>query len=214
MWDSATDDYTGVGTDYAGAYTGVVGTNPLGGVCYDSVRNVVWHFNTLGMHKYSIGAKTWDGTVKSASVGSFGACRYMSDTDLVAYFNSNADANGTGKSILIFDPAAPTATMPGFTCASNPVWAGSGSAGGIAYCASRKTFYYWNGGATVETLVVPTDPKTGTWVYGSLTTSTAVVTPSAASVNGVFGRFIYSLRYDCLIGVNKANEFLFILPLS
>ena len=216
VWDAANDDYAGVGTDYAGSYAGVVGTNPTGGSCYDSANNLVWYFGGggVGVVKYDIGAKAAPAFVKSASLGSFGASRYMPDTALCVFFNSNADANGTGKSILVFDPANPTATMPGITCASNPIWAGDSGYGGIAYCSTRRTFYYWNGGATVEYLEVPADPKTGTWVYGTLSTSTAVVTPSAASANGVFGRFSKSDKYDCLIGVNKANEHLFVLPLS
>ena len=215
-----TGDYEDVTTYYAsGAYAGLIGSGAQhGGVTYDPVRDKVWHVYGSGYVSYNAASKVYNGESyhSSAGFGSHSMLRYMPGFDIVVHFANISNSNGTGKSVLILDPTNPTAA-PTAINATTQVWGGypgAGGSGGVAVDSLRGRFLYWAGGSAVSTLDVPANPKVDPWTYGSITTSTAVVTPSNDAGNGIFGRFWYSKKYDCAFGFNEATERLYCLPLS
>lgn len=201
-WDMAT-----------GRYTVAIGDADVSGsVEYDPTRNKVWQAAGSRVTSYDCAAKTATRNYLSylGGVSDGVALRRMPEHDLLAVFSGNADSFGTGKHVTLVDPSSPGSAPIGIN-ATTQNW----GLRGVAYDTLRKRFLAWNGGGAVETLTPPTtSPKTNAWTYGSLTTSTAVATPSAAHANGTYGRVVYSAKYDCLIVINGTTEQLYVLPLS
>ena len=207
-YDPATNDY-----DLSAFYTAASPVaEVLGGLDYDPVRNKVWHCANRTVTSYDVATRvatrnyfSYSGDFSTGSI-----TRRLPTHDLFAVFTNNANAMGTGKHVCLVDPASPGSAPVGIN-ATTQNWADHG----VCYDTTRDRFMHWHGGSTVDTLTPPaSSPKTNAWSYGSLTTSTAVVTPSSAMTNGTFGRFRYSSKYDCAIAFNRTTEKLFILPLS
>jgi hypothetical protein len=209
-FDPLTDDY-----DMSKTYVATYGTvYPRSGHAYDPVRDKVWAIGNgrIGNYNLSTLAVTNNYVSYAGGWNPTTLVRYMPEHDMFAFFESGGSIEGSGKSVAVFDPVTPgSAPTPINATTTGKNW----GLGGVAYDTLRKRFCWWSGGGTVETLTPPaTSPKANAWSYGSLTTSTAVVTPSAASGNGTYGRFWYSEKYDCLFAINTTSERIYALALS
>lgn len=194
-------------TDYA--YYGLTGS-----CTYDPSRNKVYETSGPYVIAYDIAAQT-AGIVYGALYGpEFGLSSTLiriPEHDILVNFGGVSSSVGTGNSTCIIDPASITSTPVPITSAADQLW----SLYGVAYDTLRKRVLGWPGGASVETLTPPpTNPKAGTWVYSSLTTSTTHATPTARNSHGTYGRFFYNAKLDCAVAFNRTSEKLFVLPLS
>ena len=200
-WDVSTGRYT-----VSGPSVGV-----RGGVDFDPARNVCWAVAAQSISKYDVATKVISLAYQDyTGKATYGPIKRMPDSDLFVFFGDHADGMGTGKHVFLFDPAAPSTTPVGINATTS-----SWYTRGVTYDTLRKRFLAWSGGGSVDTLTPPaSSPKSNAWTYGSLTTSTDVVTPSAGNTNGTYGRFQYCAAYDCCFALNVVTERLYVLPLS
>jgi hypothetical protein len=183
-----------------------------GSVEYDPGRNRVWQASGSRITSYDCSTKVVTKNYQSYSGGVTNgpSIRRMPEHDLLAVFSGNANTFGTGKHVALVNPASPGVAPVGIN-ATTQDWGYRG----VTYDTLRKRFMAWHGGGAVATLTPPaSSPATNPWTYGSLTTSTAVATPSAAQTQGTYGRAVYSAKYDCLVVINGTTEQLYVLPLS
>ncbi len=85
---------------------------------------------------------------------------------------------------------------------------------GFQYDPVNDRFLGWDGGATVYTLSIPANPRTGTWVWstialdpGNNVTPTGVAGPKIVGYEtGTYGRFRYVPAHEGVIVVNATDE--------
>lgn len=190
--------------------SGGVGTSS--GACYDAARGRYWvmasavHTNNP-MRYLDIATQEWEAMSNHSANPSSG---YAGNARLLLHDTYLLRTNAGGASntgLLLYDPDDPTAGWTALTVSGTvpPIHLSAASAW-ARY--SDGNWYHFNGGAdssTIQKIVPPANPKTGTWTISdvSLTGETLPEssginsTTSAASTNH-YTRFFYVPALDCL----------------
>ena len=184
------------------------------GSCYDPTRNCVWFVSmgTYSMTKINVatGVTTRHGVVDNW-VGEPVSLRYDASRDLIYAVSSGIHAS-IQKRVVVFDPTNSTFYLP-------PTYTGTGPSGidspnfgdGAAWDEAGGRFLLWRGGLAdrtqIGTLTRPTNPKTDSWVLGSISVSGAnAVTPTPALTNHTFNRFEYITALGICVLINSIND--------
>lgn len=187
------------------------GGGGYGGGAYDAARGVIWMLGTGTAPLVKINTATGVASaVKSADNYAFDARLVMLDEyDLLLVVQTG----GAGYQAPIF--AFDLLTTPPAIVPIN--YTGSFSSGlpiagytGADWNATAKELLLW-GNATnrveVSVLHIPTDPRTGNCTAGVKTVAAEnTVTPTAAAVNGTYGRFFHSTLLGCCFVLNAVDQ--------
>jgi hypothetical protein len=178
---------------------------------YDSVSGHVWAWSTeeigasqFGIAEYNPGTNTW--TVHGTQVAGSTIASQNQSGALQPGVRALATGNGATYWYSIAGGTVGNLTIQTTTGdktienANNP---------GIIWHAPSGKFIGWNGGLTVYTL----DPTTWVWAAVTMTASGSDI-PTAAQVNGTFGRFQYDAAHNCVIAVNDITQSVFAGKLS
>lgn len=199
FFDEASGEMTRFGAVNANMYAS------KGGTCYDPTRHALWfrHSGSGKMALYDIAGDSW--TFPGASIafdGDSGLC-YLPGDDCVLWVGGFF-ANG----FAVYDCATGTLHQPPVEGAfvgmlvnnrSQPRWVPSLNAAAMWDNPSATT--------SINTLVKPFDPRTGTWQRAQLPVAAGnSVTPTVKTTNGTFGRFAYSPFLGGFIVWNATNQ--------
>lgn len=122
---------------------------------------------------------------------------------------STGNLNGT----ILYDLNNPD-SQPIRLTTTGPKGVEQGKAPGFQYDPVNDRFLGWDGGSTVYSLAIPSNPKTGTWVWstialdpGNNVTPTGVAGPKIVGYEtGTYGRFRYVPAHQGVIVVNATDE--------
>jgi hypothetical protein len=122
---------------------------------------------------------------------------------------STGNLNGT----ILYDLNSPNSAPIRLTT-TGPKGVENGKFPGFQYDPVNDRFLGWDGGSTVYSLAIPANPKTGTWVWstisldpGNTVTPTGVAGPKIVGYEtGTYGRFRYVPAHQGVIVVNATDE--------
>lgn len=197
------DEVTGEATRFSAAIS--QGTSSAGGACYDPSRHCIWWrpAGTTAIQKYDIATDSW---VQVGSNQVFGQCSltYVASHDCV-FLVGSAAANG----FAVFDCANETWHEPPVS----GVFVGTAFGDELQLVDMGTYLAGWDNTSDttiINTLTIPVDPYTGTWVIGQLPVDASnTVTPTVRTLNGTYGRFFYSKTYRVFGVINAVDENIF-----
>ena len=213
-FDTETGDQSNA-FDYSGLAWGS-GSGEGSGVCYDSLRNCIWHMrNGSGVGARMIRMNLADGTMSLAGsqdtwIQGYGKMHYVPGLDLVVLFD------GTTIGFKLFRPSTGDWSRYPANTGSRPASLASVSGSGSGWVPSLGKFLLWgnpSNPAEFTTLTPPAsgDPFTGTWTWGSMqpdasnTVTPPAATSSGASTDAILGRVGYLPRLKGFYQMQRAS---------
>ena len=176
----------------------------LGGVCWDSSRNVFWVLPGVGAYRpYKYDPVAHTQTLHGAYIGTgdFCRCHYHAGHDMLVLFtpggvggyDPDVVTGGTDSVALTTSGTAPSFSL--------------GIAGSV-YDAANNRYLVWHGGTTIYTLTPPaTNPFSNAWVWGTLSLDAGnTVDPGSPASAGTYGRFWHSPSLNCCGVVNSTGQ--------
>lgn len=161
---------------------------------YDAARNRIWGFPTdIPTYQNQVYLDLSDGTTKTTAGHDWpaaalqGACRTWLHDGLII-------RQGTGATLWYFDPD--DAATGWVQCNVS----GTLPSSALKFERFGSGAYYWidnTGGNTLTKLTPPANPKTGTWVVGSVTL-TGPTMPAFAQTTSHYNRLVYVPAINCL----------------
>ncbi len=183
------------------------------GSTYDASRHVIWNrgAGTGRMTKYDIDLDTWVTVGAQIALSAGCSLTYIPEHDVIFLINI-----GYANNFAIFDCATGLYSEPSISGSfigsalqpfTQPRLVSDGSYLAIWDNSTNTTI--------INTLTVPTDPRTDNWVISQLTVDAGnSVTPTAKTSNGTFGRFFYSPVYNVFGVINSTNQDIYIFKIG
>lgn len=187
----------------AGSTAGVI-NEAYGGVCYDAKRHQLRYaeFGNGTVSCYDIATGTWSRGPQYTNHSGYMRTVYVPTLDVVvclsSYYPSRFRIFDYGRTAGTNIPEPPVIGTPPTSWYHTGVWV-----------PSLNAIVSWNGGSGFDLLVPPAsgDPATSAWTWKRLEASASnVVMPDPPTSHGVYGRFFYSPKLDCLGVINATNQ--------
>ncbi len=191
---------------------------PGTGSCYDPLRHMVWLRSSDGTRFYrralnedgSPGGGAYEAFGDSVNISGYSALTYIPGADVIFWV---CDTGNLTRKFAILDCATGAITQPLTTGAfvgsalhgkSQPRW-----------IASLGAMAFWDNSSSLGTvnLMTPTgNPRSASWTISQLAGVTGA--PTAATVQGTFGRFWFSDIMQTFFVLNATNQPTYFLKLA